>query len=280
MKTICKLLLPLLLSAMLFASCRHSDAPLVFKLYEYEENPFADNEDTIGCLFSIKIQLPISENHTRKQVKAIDAMRNSLLLMVLQPWANITDSTISPETAIRQYCENYIAEAPFNQAEYDEVSRYMYQWEHRLNVMPELVGEEMVVYCINALGTEMGKNYNQVYYLLFDRHSGQILEESDIFLFTDENKQALTNLLRDKLKGIIEAEPDEEVRNEVIINNVAPNGNFQVKDESLVYHFDSYEIAPNLEGDIPITLLCYELEPYLNPKSVLYRYWFGKHAKH
>lgn len=270
----------LLAAVMLFAaSCRHSEKTIVFQNYEYEDNPFAETDDTVGVQFSIKIQLPLLEKATEAQRPLMQAMTDSLLTRLLEPYYNGK----APDQAIKDYCDSIRGE--FNDwallDDPTESGTPNYQWIQELSLVPELETEQMLVYNGSIYAYTGGEHPSTTTLLfLFDLNTGKQLTEQELFTWAgdapnSESYNAFVELMKGMIRKMCDA-TDDFTADDIDWDNVAPNGNFKVTKDALVYHFDVYEITNTNAGPIDIVLPNHEVKQFMKEGTVLYNYWFKK----
>lgn len=267
-----------LITALMFGmvACHNSDPKIVFQNHEYEDNPFAENEDTVGIQFSLKIQLPDMTKVKDSQREAMQAMNDSLLARILEPYYRFQE----PDQAIKDYCDSIRNE--FNDwamlGDPTETGTPNYQWIQEISLIPELVTPEFIVYNGNIYAYTGGIHPSSTtMFFLFDLKSGKQLTEKDIFVWgdaaqpkADESFKALTELMHKYLQRACEQSEDYTVE-DIDWESVEPNDNFEITKEALVYHFDSYEIA---DDNMDIVIPNHELKRFLKEDTPVYRYWF------
>ncbi len=263
----------LFLAALLFGmvACHKSAPKLVFENYEYEDNPFAEKDDTVGVQFSLKIQLPDMKDMKEQQRTLMQAICDTLMSRMLEPYYRFQQ----PEQAIKDYCDS-IRNEFYEWAIIDDPTKTgtpNYQWIQEISLIPELVTDEMLVYNGNIYAYTGGINPSSTnIYFLFDLKTGKQLTENELFTFSEneDNNKAFVELMSNLLRKSCEQLEDITV-DDIDWENVEPNGNFQVTPEALVYHFDAFEVA---DDEITIVIPNHELQKYMKEGTVLYRYWF------
>lgn len=267
------LLLVLVAAATLAAtSCHKGKGTIVFKNYEYEDNPFANNEDTLGVQFSIKIQLPTDEKLSANESAVMKIIRDTLLSRMLEPYYNFQE----PEQAIQDYCDSIRRE--FDDWGDVEVPGAQdvepsFQWVQELSLSLDLVSDDILVFT-GSIYADLGGEHpsRTTLYFLFDRGSGALLKEETL-LTGNEAHATLGDMLKEQLKKNIASH--EELQGDAIDwESVVPNGNFHITQDSIIYHYDTYELGDYDMGDIEIALPCFKVKELLNPQSALYKFWF------
>jgi len=265
----------LLLSAL--SACHH-DAPVIgFDLYEYDDNPFEANPDTCGVQMSLKIQLPSVDGLRGQKLESVQRIRHTMLSTLLSPYFTQADD---PNAALLAYADSIRAEHTSGVlaeiVDLDSVaSRFGMQ---NLSSTAVLTTEDMMVFNCHTEAFTGGIDmmYSDTY-LVFDARSGEQVTEELLFgspNVSPATRGAIQELL---LQGLNAKLTDSTLTaGDFSADDVVMNGNFEVKADSLVYHYDPYEIASPAVGPITIAIPNYMLSEYMNPQSVVYRYWFGK----
>lgn len=268
-----KRLLPVMLVAasMLLVSCREKEHSLMFHLYEYDYNPIDTNPDTVDFCFSLKMQLPVDDGLSKSERAAVDTMRSSLMHLLLVPY--YVEGT-EPDEALHDYCDLLLSKI-LNDHDGELDTTYL-DWYMKWQGCVVLVAKELVVYsCTTDEWTGYIHPMNGQFFLLYDRKTGRLLEEEDIFDFTEENERAIAEIIQ---QNFVTACRKAEVNAEDYVTDIKemlPNGNFEVRADELVYHYDPYELGYYNDGEgIEVRIPSYQLEKYMNKKSALYHYWF------
>ena len=95
---------------------------------------------------------------------------------------------------------------------------------------------------------------------MFDRKSGAILSEKD--LFADGYRDGVADLLRKTIAANMAAD-DPELESLVSMEQVVPNDNFSAGADGVTWYFQPYEIGPYALGVVSATISWNELSPYL-----------------
>ncbi len=265
-------------------ACSHKSETLSFALYEYEEDPFTVNEDTLGIRFSIKIQLPDTKNIDGDKLAAMNRVKDTILRDMLYPYYRGEDA----DKAIRNFCDSIRKDFPsYDDLVNDEFSRDYWDndfcWGQDINVSVKTASEELMSFegvRVEYYGGPSNEQFKE--YFVFDRETGKRLTEKDIFKSEnyDATIKAISKLLQKELNKILEKPEEIGIMDESIEDidweSVVPNGNFNVTPNGLVYFYDLYEIGPRSVGCYEVPIANFELKEYLNEKSVLYKYWFKK----
>ncbi len=111
---------------------------------------------------------------------------------------------------------------------------------------------------------------NNRIFLNFDKQTGRVLSEQDVFV--DGATEALTHLLllnlvrqNDDLSLISDVESSDYEK-----ESIRPNGNFYFAPEGVVYIFNPYEIGPYSLGETNICIPVEEIKPYVKAEWNLY----------
>jgi len=97
----------------------------------------------------------------------------------------------------------------------------------------------------------------KIFYLVFDLKTGKKLTEEDIFTLDGKENfwQIITEILSDTALY-----PENKTYK---LDNVALNGNFSFEQDTLIYTFNQYEIAPYSSGKIDVKI------PYQKIKEII-----------
>ena len=156
-----------------------------------------------------------------------------------------------------------------------------YQWIQELSLVPELETEQMLVYNGSIYAYTGGEHPSTTTLLfLFDLNTGKQLTEQELFTWAgdapnSESYNAFVELMKGMIRKMCDA-TDDFTADDIDWDNVAPNGNFKVTKDALVYHFDVYEITNTNAGPIDIVLPNHEVKQFMKEGTVLYNYWFKK----
>lgn len=107
--------------------------------------------------------------------------------------------------------------------------------------------------------------------LVYDLTTGKRLTEDDIFGSTQLD--SVSAILRMKVDSLRDDKHLPKELDEIFSENIKPNGNFKVIPEGIEYTFNPYEIAPYVYGRTTVLLHSYEIMPYLNKNSVVYKFF-------
>ncbi len=103
-------------------------------------------------------------------------------------------------------------------------------------------------------------------YLVFEAQTGFVETELELFGAVDPvNLSPVTELLKAHLPA--------GVKESVWLDQVRPNGNFEVRAEGVAYHFNPYEITPYYIGRVEVLLPRAELRSLIQPASPVYAYF-------
>ena len=259
-------------------SCRHKPQVTSLVLYEYDDNPFENNPDTTGVQISIKLQLPSIEGLKGDKLNAMKKVRVGIMETILSPYYHGSDD---PDEAIARYADSirseFIDGALKDVYNLDELASGFGIQNLSANVV--LSDDKlMVVSChTEAFTGGIDMMYSDEY-LVFDLTTGEQVKEEHLFgnpTVSMETRNAIRDMLVEALaQQMVDSVP--ELDNVYEMDNVVMNGNFEVKADSLVYHYNPYEVAPPAIGPVAIALPSYRLAAYMNPQSPVYKFWFSK----
>lgn len=105
--------------------------------------------------------------------------------------------------------------------------------------------------------------------MVFDLHTGKMLDENDIFDCTEENMAAIERELRKKLTEYVGSNVDDYDYTTML------NGNFYFDNKDLTYMYVPYEVVWYAAGEPELKLSKKFLKPYLKKDGPLYKFWFG-----
>lgn len=111
-------------------------------------------------------------------------------------------------------------------------------------------------YCYRG-GAHGFTTFNQI---VFDRKTGDVLKETDIF--ADGYAQPVAELMRARVKADLEAE-DPEILDFLEMDYVQPNTNFSVSSAGVQWIFQPDDILPHAFGMLSVTVPWEDLKPYL-----------------
>ena len=95
--------------------------------------------------------------------------------------------------------------------------------------------------------------------LVFDKKSGEQLQEKDIFV--DNYSLSLSSLLQKHLPEAFDG--NEEEYDSLFITDIVSNGNFEPGKTGITWYYQPYEIGPYSLGVIPVSVPWNELKPLL-----------------
>jgi hypothetical protein len=131
-------------------------------------------------------------------------------------------------------------------------------------------------YCLTQHSFDGGAHESSSRFLFnFSLTDGSLIAESDIFI--DGFEKELTRLIKKRL-----AEEYEELfknnlnESEFWEDEIHPNGNFYLDQESIDYAFDPSEIAPHYVGDIYVSLPIELIKHLMNKNELTKSYFFPK----
>lgn len=95
--------------------------------------------------------------------------------------------------------------------------------------------------------------------LVFDKNSGELVQEKDIFV--EDYSDSLAEFLR---KHLLESfDGNEEEYGSLFITDIVSNGNFEPGKTGITWYYQPYEIGPYSLGVIPVSIPWSELKPLL-----------------
>lgn len=143
-----------------------------------------------------------------------------------------------------------------------------------------LMSDQVLTYELQVSQYQVGdaRPFHMIQYRVFDLTDGAVLHEEDIFEMTPANKDAINNLLREAFTGLRHSDTSGTYDHKSVwdFSRMVMNGNFAVKEQSLVYHYNAVESPMCVADALDLEILSYELEPYMKKNTTLYKYWFNK----
>ena len=274
------------LLALIAGACSKQNCSLSFISYKYKEDPLEKTTDTLGVRFDIDIDLPKANYLNTDEQTAFNRIKDTILDYMLYPYYRGK----STEETIRDFCDSLRSEFPDYESFYNYIISEGYTlkdwqpdfwWEYEVTVVPYTVSDELLSFRGRKIEYTGGPSQVQyTKYFVFDRKTGHLLTEKDIF--KSENYDAtfheVAKLLRTELKRMLKNPSElglmEGVEKEIDWKQVIPNSCFDVTPKGLVYYYELYEIGPRSVGCHDVQLKKSKLKKYLNKESPLYKYWF------
>ena len=262
-----------LLAGIILVACtpKKEQQPIVFTHYELEEIvPLMEGvKDSMRLMVSVDYPTQIeSVNET--------ALHNIRTSLVKHSFGENYCSYGLMDTIIEHFRQDVISEyrrdnLPLYEQVDEEEFAINLNNEHLLTVSPMGVMGHIVSYAVERylfLGGAHGIN-NRIF-LNFDKQTGHLLTEDDIFV--SEASDALTHLL---LLNLVRQNDDLSLISDVEASDyekesIRPNGNFYFAPEGVVFVFNPYEIGPYYLGETSICIPRDEIKPYLKTDWNIY----------
>ena len=173
---------------------------------------------------------------------------------IAQQAFDLEDQHVWLEQAAIRYRENLIDE-------YIAEENFPATWEDRIGGSFTGVYKGWRNYQLSYYNFRGGAHGIQtVSQLVFDRKSGEVVRESD--LFAPGYQAALAPLLQAAIQADMQPQ-DPELLSLVEMEAVAPNGNFSVGPDGIQWTFQPYEVGPFALGIVTATVSWKDVKPYL-----------------
>lgn len=228
-----------------------------FREYEshVEESPAAGGQNKV----TIDIVLSVPEKGTCRQ--AIDAITGDIIREALgEDYAGMdVQEAIDGFTAdiVGNYNETAVEFAEEFNKEGDEWSG-TFEWTYDIKGRKEGEYRNWISYTVDTYSYLGGAHGGSVCSgLNFDRKSGKLLSEDDIFVYGYE--ETLNNALRSHLKSSLE----EDRYGMLFDTDITPNGNFVLSSYGITYIYGQYEIGPYTAGIIKVSVPWDEIQSIL-----------------
>lgn len=249
MKTGMKILTAGAIAAACISSCGlFQGGEVGFREYEshVEESPAAGGQNKV----TIDIVLSVPEKGTGRQ--AMDAITGDILREALgEDYAGMdVREAIDSFTAdiVRNYNETAVKFAEEFSRDADDWSG-TFEWTYDIKGSKEGEYRNWISYTVDTYSYLGGAHGGSVCRgLNFDRKSGKLLAEDDIFVYGYE--ETLNNALRSHLKSSLE----EDRYGMLFDTDITPNGNFVLSSYGITYIYGQYEIGPYAAGIIKVSV--------------------------
>lgn len=240
-----KKLIPILLVAAAALSCTHS----------ISKGTYTDNV-TMPAAEGSADSLFMSMSIEFVKGRLPDAARSEINGAIISRAFDLYDSPVAIEEAAVTYRENLIDEYLNENSGSDTSS-----WEDILEGEFKDSYKGWVNYSLTYYTYRGGAHGLQtVSPIVFDRKSGAIISEKD--LFADGYRDGVADLLRKTIAANMAAD-DPELESLVSMEQVVPNDNFSAGADGVTWYFQPYEIGPYALGVVSATISWNELSPYL-----------------
>lgn len=213
------------------------------------------NDDTkIPLRDGDTLSVQISVEYPCGNTPADSAMRRNILAAAFDMEE---DPTTVEETAAKY--ESNLQDAYFTEAQ-DLPVEGPFSWDDFVNGYFTDGHKKLLSYIVEYYSFRGGAHgVNTLTALVFDKKSGEPLQEKDIFV--EDYSDGLSALLR---KHLLEAfDGNEEEYGSLFITDIVPNGNFEPGKTGITWYYQPYEIGPYSLGVIPVSVPWSELKPLL-----------------
>ena len=157
-----------------------------------------------------------------------------------------------------------------------DIANYICQVVYYDSIWPVFADGKLLVYYDYVYNYEGGtQDYKDERYWVFNIETGKRITEKDIFVMNDDNKKALSELI----KNALAEEFYSEKKNIFAEGKTMMNSNFRISTDSLFYLYMPYEIDPFATDPLLIGLSKDDLKSYLKQDGPLYEYWYPEKKK-
>lgn len=219
------------------------------------EDKFVTKTSDFTCfLDSSEQNSPKFENHIsikilKSENKERESKINNSILYAAFGYENVT-----PEQAIDSFVaksqQEYLDLRPdyLNEKQITENSGWL-NFSYQLETDAEYGRNNVINYKIFCTYYTGGAHPTTSYtYMNFDPKTGEEIKLSDIF--KENSEEYLTNRLTDALANKIGASSRKEIKEKgyLIFNDIYPTENFILKNDSIIFFYNAYDIAPYALG--------------------------------
>ncbi len=151
-------------------------------------------------------------------------------------------------------------------------------WNISIKANPVLNEKEVLTYQVvreQFMGSANSETYT--YYLAFDPVSGHRFDISDLFVWDEQTRLALAQLVWQGIETMCATHGEYALDDFTFHPDASFHPtNFSINTETLTFYFNVYEIASSAVGPVAIEIPSYQFFEYLEPHAALYKYWFKK----
>ncbi len=110
-------------------------------------------------------------------------------------------------------------------------------------------------------------------YLVYDKKKQDIITEEDLFNDLDRGDfdQLFLKVFEEQLKKDFEDYNIEDIQNWASAESIKPNGNFYLTEDSIIYHFNPYEVGPYAIGTPKLKIPYSMVKDFLKEDSPIKR---------
>lgn len=253
--------------------------PEATETYSYYESSTSQNGDTTGVDLYASITLPPLEDNDSVNRAPERIAAETLIQKYFDKNFKYGDNI---DSCIVHYCQQI--KKQFESITQSNANSNTPQWRHSNTVDFDYgtYGWEIITFSHEYYDYRGGENATERNdYITFDSKTGKLIHENDIFADFKENadnsgknRAVLAKLLRDRLEKDCRLSSNLRI-SDFQINNVKPNGNFQITPESIIYHYETGEIASRLLGPQSIIIDKEQLIDIVDKSSPLFKFWFN-----
>lgn len=213
------------------------------------------NDDTkIPLREGDTLSVQISIEYPSGKTAADSVMRRNILAAAF----DMEEEPTTVEETASKY-ESNLEDAYFTEAQ-DLPAEGPFSWDDFVNGYFTDGYKKLVSYIIEYYNFRGGAHgVNTLTALVFDKKSGEIVQEKDIFV--NNYSDSLSALLRKHLPEAFDG--DKEEYESLFITEIVSNGNFEPGKTGITWYYQPYEIGPYSLGVIPVSVPWSELKPLL-----------------
>ncbi len=173
---------------------------------------------------------------------------------------------VAPDQLVNSYLEACYSDYKILTNDFND-SPVTVNYTEKLNAVPLYVSDKLLTYEATRYLYQGGAHgLETTFCWVFDLASGQQITEADIFVPNYE--EPLTQLLIAALNA--HAAKIGVPITEYWVAQVAPNGNFAITEEGIIYQYNPYDIAPYVQGSTRLLLPKQTLLPLLKEHTSVY----------
>lgn len=230
-----------------------------------------------SMVVSAEISVP---QPTRRHPEVAERISDTMLCLLKQSYQDggaINAGSRQPDNVLQSLVASWRARMEADTAASVSLPQYSYM---EVRGTTPLMSDKILTYELraNLYRTGDARPAHVTQYRVFDLTNGAVLHEEDIFNMSPATRDAINNLLREAFEGLRHSDTSGTYGSESVwdFSRMVMNGNFSVREQSLVYHYNAVETPMYEAGTLDLEIPSYQLEPYMKKNTALYKYWFGK----
>lgn len=227
--------------------------------------------------FNTDMSLPVPTNDEEIATRINDTLMRIALdancFTEVKEWPKVYRSAANPEVQMKELHDGLIPLVFKYMRGLPYVSPYIFSVDGEI----PLLANDILTYRLDFSQYISGAAHGYYFaiFKVFNLKTGKPMQESDVFNITPANVKAINKLLRESFNNLCAHDTTGKYNSEScwIPDSMVMNGNFGVLEDGIVYHYDPYEVGCYAAGDLDLKVLSYKLEPYMNKKGIVYKYW-------